>query len=90
MWLEHHSELLQFICKLHQPCCRWVGGRFQAKQIHVLTAVRIVASNSCQGMANISFLIVFMSDESPSYLGHVVWSGQHKIQGSCVLGAGTY
>ena len=32
LWLEHHSEVLQFICKLLQLCymCRQVGGRFQA------------------------------------------------------------
>ena len=43
MWLEYHSEVLQFICKLCQVChrCRWVGGSFQADKL-VLEFVRIV------------------------------------------------
>ena len=35
MWLEHHSEVLQFICEPRQLChrCRWANARFQAGKL---------------------------------------------------------
>ena len=45
MWLEHHGEVLQFICELHPLCyrCRLGSGRFQACElVYVAGTVLII------------------------------------------------
>ena len=51
MWLEHHSEMLQSICKLHQLChrYRWVGCRFQAGKLVLMLHIPKVFSRAFKG-----------------------------------------
>ena len=76
MQLEHHSEVLLFICEPHQLChrCRLGSGRFQAGEL----VFRLLAlfNNSVEGW-QVSVSLQYLSDISLSPLG-IVCSGGAK------------